>query len=168
MFSNLPDPFSLSAVSHLEITSQSWNMIKINNKVRKKAKRSPVERFIIPHAAEKVPILFSHFYFRIQNVKNVSKYYLIKHKDFTIWLQYPLKNIKVLSIHTFALWLRQCSKSFSMGSSENKANPDWWTSRQPISWFSDIKNSSMVVDPSNPMTWGLSRSSTCRLKLIQT
>lgn len=47
-------------------------MIKINNKVRKKAKRSPVERFIIPHAAEKFPI-FSHFYFRIQNVKNVSK-----------------------------------------------------------------------------------------------
>lgn len=54
---------------------------------------------------------------------------------------------------TLAFLLRQCSRSFSMGSSEKRANPDCWTSRHPISWLSDWRNSSMVVEPSKPMTW---------------
>ena len=53
---------------------------------------------------------------------------------------------------TLALWLRQCSRSFSIGSSENKAKPDMCTSRQHISWFREVKNSSIVVEPSNPTT----------------
>ena len=56
-------------------------------------------------------------------------------------------------LFTLVLGSNQCSSSFSMGSSLNNANPDWLTSRHPISWLSVTKNSSTVVEPSKPTTW---------------
>ena len=55
--------------------------------------------------------------------------------------------------NTLHLGSSQCSSSFSIGSSLNKANPDWLTSRHPISWFKVTINSSTVVEPSNPTTF---------------
>ena len=56
-------------------------------------------------------------------------------------------------VHTFAWRSMKCSRSFSMGSSLNNVKPDWWTSRQPISWFRVFRNSSIVVLPSKLTTW---------------
>lgn len=57
--------------------------------------------------------------------------------------------------HTFTLadGCRQCSRSLPNGSSVKRAKPDSWGFLTPILWFSVLRNSSTVVEPSKPTTY---------------
>ena len=53
---------------------------------------------------------------------------------------------------TLADGCRQCSRSLPEGSSVKRVKPDSWGFLMTILWFSVLRNSSTVVEPSNPTT----------------
>ena len=88
-------------------------------------------------------MLVHHAFFLLQNLDIVTV---------TNFCPRPQHILCYALSHTFAWSSIKCSRSLSIGSSLKRVNPDCAESRQPTSWFSVDRNSSIVVEPSKLTT----------------